>query len=195
MHSQYSPGPSTRRNNNTNDSLFLAIYFRRYIILEPFQRLDLHAFLYERELINTPYPSNRNHGFHTRSLQGFGHRPPSSLILSRAGPRPAPFQDGAPGRRWTAFSAKFGSHKSAVVDVDAEFFPPPQRLAATTTWPVSTRLDRVLVELSTTKVRLGNFRVNWALIGWWQRYKHWVRGSCRLKGVGSSNSQHGIKLG
>jgi hypothetical protein len=50
------PGPSTRRTNNTNDSLFLAIYFRRYIILEPFQRLDLHAFLYERELINTPYP-------------------------------------------------------------------------------------------------------------------------------------------
>jgi len=129
-----------RNNTPTVSPLHLELLLR-YIILGASHSNAIIILLIASSLSRAP-PSNRHHGVHTCSLQGFGHRPHPSC-LKRAGPRPAFLQDGEYLRRRTTVAPRDGSHLTPFLDLDTKLDVAPQCFAPTASWPLCSRIPRV----------------------------------------------------
>lgn len=104
------------------------------------------------DTILIPPPFNRNHGIHTRSIQGPAHRS-SSIQFKRTTSRFACFQSSSSDGGWKAFVTPIGSHISSIFDFDTTFLLAPQCFATSTTWTFSTCKPSIFFALSAVKVR------------------------------------------
>jgi hypothetical protein len=117
-------------------------------------------------------PLNRNHGFHTCSLQGFAHRS-SSTFFSRSPDARASFLEENTFGGWEAIAASLRTDLTPFINLDPELDNSSPCLVTTAPWTLGACFDRVYVRATSIKVR-------WDMaVIWW--YSIAICGALRAK--------------